>query len=69
MTTQDSYFLDIENYCLTLILALEEGPARVDNPEWRRALITANLEPWISYGTYAQWVRDGGGDEWFCRGE
>lgn len=68
MTTQDSYFMDLENHCLTLILALEEGPARVDNPEWK-ALITANLEPWISYETYAQWVRDGGGDEWFCRGE
>ncbi len=68
MTTEsrDNYFMDVENWCLrhynTSIL--EERKDRASNLGWSR-LIKDCLETWITYTEYEEWVKAGGGDQWF----
>ena len=64
MTTKDSYFMDIENYCLRHFNTsiLEEGRGRSANPEWGK-MIKMYIE--CPYSEYVEWVEGGGGDDWF----
>ena len=43
------------------------GPRRFENPEWA-TLITSRVFPHhsdLDWYEYVEWVRGGGGDEWF----
>ena len=65
---QNAFLMDFENWVLTLWDArngIPTGPRRHENEAWA-ALMQSNLEfSDTCWDEYVEWVKQGGGDEWF----
>ena len=67
-----NFLLDLENYCLGKWDArqgIPQGPTRIDNPAWRAHMQTELVDSDTTWDIYAEFVRGGGGDEWFFEEE
>ena len=64
----NNFMMDFENWVLKHWDArqgIPTGPRRYENQEWAK-LMKRNLEDSdTSWDEYVEWVRQGGGDEWF----
>ena len=63
----NSFMLDFENWVLENRWTGEppKGPERYLHPEWARVMQHACEDSDCSWPTYCEWVRQGGGDDWF----
>ena len=70
----DAFMMDFENACLqnwdSSVEAHPTGKERYLHPKWAemmRQQCEAHSD--VTFEQYCEWVRDGGGDEWFCAAE
>ena len=66
----DAFMMDFENSCLEQNWDSQihaKGPKRHEDPQWA-AMIQKSVYPHhsdVDWTEYVEWVRNGGGDEWF----
>ncbi len=71
-TEGNNFYMDFENACLSQNWnnrkrAHPKGPKRYEDPEWAE-MIKSQVYPHhsdIDWHEYVEWVKNGGGDEWF----
>ena len=62
----DAFAMDTENSILAEWRGnIIKGPQRIENKEWAQFVKDRLEDSDLSYSEYEEWVRKGGGDEWF----
>ena len=71
---RDNFMMDFENACLEQNWGCKpfpKGPNRYEDKEWAEMIIS-QVYPHhsdVDFWEYVEWVRGGGGDEWFVETE
>ena len=69
---RNNFMMDFENACLQNWAGEPpKGPNRYENEEWAK-MIQSQIYPFhsdLDWRDYCEWVKAGGGDEWFVETE
>ena len=66
---KNNFLMDFENWCLgkrwDSRMGVPKGPQRIEHPEWAAMMKRECQDSDTTWEEYCEWVRQGGGDEWF----